>query len=292
MSRRPLPPDQLFPVGRNDITTRMLTLSTGVRVRVAESGPRNGRPVVMLHGWAASMYSYRHGFERLPARGMRAIAVDLRGHGLSDKPAHEGAYSLGAYCGDLDAVMNALELPAAALIGQSMGGGFALRFAITRPERVTRLALINPTGLVRIVGRNALRVLPRSVVRAIGHRLVPRWSVGLILRYVAYGDPSKIGDHEIDEYWSPTQLAGYVYAARSALAEFEWGPISDADAASLTVPTLVILGTRDRLIRNTDHAAQRLRGSSLCRVAGGHCVHEERPAEVYGAICGFLNGTR
>ena len=269
----------------------MLTLSTGVRVRVAESGPRSGRPVVMLHGWAASMYSYRHAFERLPPEGMRAIAVDLRGHGLSDKPSYARAYSLDAYCADLDALLNALELPAAALIGQSMGGGIALRFAITRPERVTKLVLINPTGLVRIVGRNALRILPRSVVSAIGHRLVPRWSAGLILRYVAYGDPSKVGDRDIDEYWSPTQLAGYVYAARSALAEFEWGPISDADAASLTVPTLVILGARDRLIRNTARAARRLRESSLYQVAGGHCVHEERPAEVYGAICRFLSGS-
>lgn len=291
MRRRPLAPGQLFPADRDDITSHMLTLSTGVRVRVAESGPRDGRPVLMLHGWAASMYTYRHAFERLPAHGMRAIAVDLRGHGLSDKPTKPGAYSLERYCADLDAVLNALELPAADLIGQSMGGGFALRFAITRPERVTKLALINPTGLVRIVGRNLLRVLPRSVVSAIGPRLVPRRSVELILRYVAYGDPSKVGDRDIDEYWSPTQLAGYVYAARSALAEFDWRPVSDTEAESLTVPTVVILGTRDRLIRNTARAAQRLRDTSVSRITGGHCVHEESPAEVYGLICRFLTGS-
>ena len=45
------------------------------------------RPVVMLHGWGASLYMYRHALDRLPRPGLRAIAVDLRGYGLSDKPA-------------------------------------------------------------------------------------------------------------------------------------------------------------------------------------------------------------
>jgi pimeloyl-ACP methyl ester carboxylesterase len=269
----------------------MLTLSTGVRVRVAENGPSDGRPVLMLHGWAASLYTYRHAFERLPPHGMRTIAVDLRGHGLSDKPAHAGAYGLDAYCADLDALLNALELPAADLIGQSMGGGLALRFALTRPERTRTLALINPTGLVRIAGRNALLVLPRSLVGAIGRRLVPRWSVELILRYIAYADSVKVEDAVVDQYWSSTQLPGYVYAVRSALAEFDWRPLSDAEAEALTVPTVVILGTRDRLIPNTDRAARRLRGSSLSRMTGGHCVHEESPAEVYGLISRFLIGS-
>lgn len=291
MTHRPLSPDQIFPAGRNDITTRMLTLATGVRVRVAESGPKDGRPVLMLHGWAASIYTYRHAFERLPLYGMRAIAVDLRGHGLSDKPAHAGAYSLNAYCADLDALLNALELPAADLIGQSMGGGLALRYALMRPDRAKMLALINPTALVRIIGRNALRVLPRSVVGAIGHRLVPRWSVELILRYVAYADAAKVEEADIDEYWSPTQVAGYVRAMRSALAEFDWRPLGNAEAEALTVPTVVILGSRDRLIRNTGGAAGRLRGARLSRVTGGHCVHEEMPAEVYDAICRFLTGS-
>jgi pimeloyl-ACP methyl ester carboxylesterase len=266
----------------------MLTLSTGIRVRVAESGRQSDRPVVLLHGWGASLYMFRHAFDLLPATGYRAIVVDLRGYGLSEKPKANGAYTLDAYCADLDGLLSALELPEAALIGQSMGGGLALRFALTRPSRVSKLILVNPTGLVRIFGHDALRILPRSVAAVVGRRLVPRWLVEVTLRYIAYADPKKVSRCDVEQYWSPTQLDGYVYAARSGLSEFDWRPVSDADAESLAVPTLVILGTRDRLIRNTDHSARRLRGSSLERFEGGHCVHEESPAEVYGTISCFL----
>ncbi len=266
----------------------MVTLSTGVRVRVAESGPKNGPPVLLLHGWGASLYMYRHAFERLRTNGMRAIGVDLRGYGLSDKPGSDGAYSLEAYCADLDALLQALDVPRTALIGQSMGGGLALRYAITQPQRVAKLALINPTGLVRIPARNTLRVMPRTVAGILGRRLAPRWSIEFILRYVAYGDPSKVDATDVEEYWSPTQLPGFVYAARAGITEFDWRPVTDTEAAALAIPTVVILGTRDRLIRNTDAAAGRLPGSTLFRIAGGHCVHEENPAEVYGVISRFL----
>jgi epoxide hydrolase 4 len=269
----------------------MVTLSTGVRLRVAESGPTSGRPVLLLHGWGASLYMYRHAFEGLRASGMRVIAIDLRGYGLSDKPGDDGAYSLDAYCSDLAALLDALELPSAALIGQSMGGALALRFAMTQATRVAKLVLINPAGLVNVLSRNTLRLMPRAAAGIVGRRLVPRWSVEFILRYVAYGDPRKVDASDVDEYWSPTQLPGYVYAARSGLTEFDWRPLTDAQAASLAVPTVVILGTRDRLIRNTDAAARRLRGSTLYRITGGHCVHEENPAEVYGTISKFLSGS-
>jgi pimeloyl-ACP methyl ester carboxylesterase len=59
---------------------RTLTLRSGIRTRIAERGPLDAPPVVMLHGWGASLYMYRHAFERLPASGLRTIAVDLRGY--------------------------------------------------------------------------------------------------------------------------------------------------------------------------------------------------------------------
>jgi pimeloyl-ACP methyl ester carboxylesterase len=259
-----------------------------VSVRIVESGPVHGQPVVMLHGWGASAYMYRHALELLPPRGMRAIAVDLRGYGLSDKPTDTGAYALEAYCADLDALLDALELPSAGLIGQSMGGGVALHYALRNPARVERLVLVNPVGLVSIAYLHSLQVLPRPVVAALGHRLVPRYLVEFILRYVAYGDPKKPTLGDIDEYWAPTQLSGFVNAARSSLSEFEWRPLTVREAESLSVPTVVLLGTKDRLIRNAGPAAERLRHSAVHSVIGGHCVLEENPAEVYEIVGRFL----
>src|SRR5882672_1127025 len=124
----------------------------------------------------------------LPSYGVRAIAVDLRGYGLSDHPGGSGAYTLDAYSADVDAVLDALGLPTASLLGQSMGGGLALRYALSRPERVTSLSLINPMGLVPLRWISLARVLPRGALETVGERLVPRWLVAFILRNLAFED--------------------------------------------------------------------------------------------------------
>lgn len=280
----PLTPDAMFPAGRTDIHQRTLMLASGIRVRIAESGPADGPPVVMLPGWGGALYMYRHGFDALARRGCRVIAMDLRGFGLSDRPAERGAYTLGAYEADVAALLDALALPRVTLVGQSMGGGLALRYAIAHPERVSRLALINPTGLIALRFLPLLRTLPRRMALLLGRRAVPRRLVEFILRYLAYGDASKVTEQDIDEYWAPTQLPRYVYAARAALGEFDWRPVSDAEAASLSVRTIVVLGKSDRLVPNTDKAARRLANATVHWFPGGHCAHEEQPGPVYRLI--------
>lgn len=242
----------------------------------------------MFHGWGASAYMYRHALALLPQRGLRTIAVDLRGYGLSDKPS-DRRYSLESYCADVDALLDTLALSNVALIGQSMGGGIALHYALTNATRVSRLVLVNPVGLVSISYLPILRIFPRSAVDILGRRLIPRVGVDFILRYVAYGDPSLPTERDVDEYWAPTQLPGFVSAARSALSEFDWRPLSNAEASSLAVPTVVILGTRDRVIRNAGSAARGLRGATVHSVNGGHCVLEENPGLVYRIAGDFLS---
>ena len=278
----------MFPAFAPHIVVRTLALRSGVHLRVAESGPSDGRPVVMLHGWGASMYMFRHALERFPRAGIRAIAVDLRGYGLSDKPAVDDSYSLKTYCADVDALLDELRLTRTALVGQSMGGGLALRYALARPERVSALGLINPTGLVNVPYVAVLRHSPAAIVDALGARLVPRWMIRFILRRLAYADPTIVTDRDIDEYWAPTQLPGFVRAARAALSEFDWSVATDEDASRLAVPTLVVLGRRDRLVPNTNAAVSRLNGSRIEWVPGGHCAHEEHPDLVYDMLAEFV----
>lgn len=279
-----LAPKQLYPSGDEQVSSCFITLSTGVTVRIAESGPKDGVAALLLHGWGGSLYMFRHGLERLPAFGIRSIAVDLRGYGLSDKPVRRGAYTLDAYCADVDALLDALELPRVALIGQSMGGGIALQYAASRPHRVTRLALINPIGLVPVAYALLVRSAPRFLSSIAGRRMVPRSLIALILRRIAYGDASHVTERDVDEYWAPTQLAGYVYAAHGCLREFEWGPLRPAQTVKIASPAAVILGTADRLVRRAEAAAARLPGATVHVLDGGHCVHEEDPDVVYGII--------
>lgn len=284
----PLTPGELFPAHRADIAQRFIDLRSGTRLRLIEAGPAGGDPVMLLHGWGGSVYMYRHAFDWLPQRGFRTLAVDLRGFGLSSRPSARGAYRLDEYLGDLVELFDVLGLKRPALVGQSMGGGLALHFALTHHDRVSRIALINPSGLVRLRFLPIVRMMPQAVVSALGRRVMPRWAVGFTLRRIAYGSPDLVSERDIDEYWSLTQLPGYVATARRVLSEFDWCAVSDERAVGLAVPALVMLGTEDRLIANTERAAHRLRGARVRLLAGGHCVHEERPAEAYGVIGDFF----
>ena len=282
--RRPLLPSEIFPARRLDISARTVSLRSGLCVRVVEGGAASGEPLLMLHGWGASAYSFRHGFERLGKHGLRVIAADLRGFGLSDKPSVAGAYSPASYREDVDQLLDALGIESAALAGHSMGGGVALQYALERPERVRALSLISPTNLVAIPLLALPKMTPRFIARLLGRFLVPRFGIGLILRQVAYGNSALATEETIDEYWAPTQLPGYVRSARSTLSEFDWAPLGPERAGRLTVRTVVILGSQDRLIRDAAKAAGALRGASVHVFETGHCVHEELPDRVYELI--------
>ena len=281
---RSLSANEIFPARSPDVSARIVPLRSGVRVRVVEGGAATGQPLLLLHGWGASAYSFRHAFGLLGRRGLRVIAADLRGFGLSDKPSAAGAYSPANYREDLDQLLDALSVERVSLGGHSMGGGVALQYSLDRPERVHTLALINPTNLVEIPLLRVPKLAPRFVTRLLGGRLVPRFAVELILRLVAYGDASLVTDETVDEYWAPTQFPGYVYAARSSLSEFDWTPLTSERTGSLAVPTVVILGAHDRLVRGATEAARSLRGASVQELQAGHCVHEELPERAYELI--------
>jgi pimeloyl-ACP methyl ester carboxylesterase len=279
---------EIFPAGVAGIEVRFIRLASGITVRVAESGPKDGIPLVLLHGWGASLYMWRHAFHLLPPLGIRPIAVDLRGFGLSDRPTTRGAYTLDAYCADVDALYDALGVANASLVGHSMGGALALRYALRRPERVARLALINPAGLERLVYPGIARVVPRAVTGAIRERFISKSLIAQILRRLVYGDPSIVTERDVDQYWMPTQLPHFVHAATETLRTFDWRPLTDSDASSLAPKTLVLLGSDDRLIRSGRANAERLRDVDVHELAGGHGVHEERPSEVYAQIGAFV----
>src|SRR5476651_553026 len=93
-ARGHLVPAAMFPAGVPAIRVRYVALPGGLTLRVAEAGDADAPPVLLLHGWGASMYMWRAWFAPLAAAGFRAIAVDLPGHGLSSKPEAPATYSL------------------------------------------------------------------------------------------------------------------------------------------------------------------------------------------------------
>ena len=289
---RALSPAEMFPAGRENIAVRFVTLVTGTRVRVLESGASGDLDVVLLHGWVASAYSFRHELESLPALGAHCLAVDLRGFGLSDKPRAPNSYTLDAYIADLDALLDALSLLRVVLVGHSMGGGIALAYALARPDRVRGLVLMCPTGLVRVSFLQLPRLMPRALASVGGGRLVPRWMARWILRTLAYSDASLVHERDIDEYWAPTQLPGFSLAARASAEEFDWRPLARGQLQRLSVPSQVILGRKDRLIRKAGIVAATIPGATVSELEAGHVAHEERPAEAHQLVASFLKQIR
>src|SRR5215207_10629296 len=130
-------------------------LPTGVRLRYAEQGDPAGRPVVMLHGYTDSSFSFSRALPLLDP-GRRVYALDLRGHGDSERPA--GGYAVSDFAADVLAFMDARGLERATLVGHCMGSLVAQRVALVAPQRVERLVLVSSMTAARnIEGMSELR---------------------------------------------------------------------------------------------------------------------------------------
>ena len=286
----------MFPAGVAGIRTRRVTLASGIGLRVAESGAPSAPPVLLLHGWGASLYMWRDWFMPLAAAGRRVMAVDLPGHGLSDKPDDPGPYRLEGLVAAVRELMDAERLVQVDVVAQSMAGTIALALAPAGEHRVRRVALVNPACFGRIRLQMLARAVSPPVVDVVLPRMVPRWVVARAHRLV-YGDPSLITERDEDEYWAPSQFPSYARAMRRLLHEFRWTrPPVGAMAqqlGALPEATLVVLGTRDRLVRDARPYVASLLAAGAPLVVrevegGGHAVNEERPREVASLALEFL----
>jgi len=115
-----------------------VTLSTGVRLAYAERGAPSGEPLVFLHGFSDSWFSFSPILPLLPS--FRCLAPTQRGHGDSDRP--ERGYAMDDLAADVVAFLDALGIGQATLVGHSMGSLVAQRVVARQPERVARLVLV------------------------------------------------------------------------------------------------------------------------------------------------------
>ncbi len=115
----------------------------GMRVHYLDEGPRDGQPVLMLHGEPTWSYLYRGVIRHLAAAGYRCIAPDYIGFGRSDKVAEEAWYVIERHVETVERVIDALDLRNVVLICQDWGGPIGLRQAVDRAERFSALVILN-----------------------------------------------------------------------------------------------------------------------------------------------------
>lgn len=246
---------------------------------MVEGGDPDGDPVVFIHGWGCSAYFFRLLIPAVIASGRRVIALDLRGHGGSDKPRDAARYTQAAMLEYAAQSLDALSLPPAHVVAHSLGGGVAIDLVSETPGRAKSLTLLAPVGLAPMRFIGLLRLLTPPLVAPLVPYAVPRWTIPLVLR-AAYGKQGRWASRDVDEYWAPTAEPEFALALRALLHRYNFEPRGDAVLARLMLPTLVILGSRDVLVRSraAHKRSQAFPAARSVLVPGaGHVLAEEVP---------------
>jgi len=282
----------MYPAGVPGISVRYVTLDDGVTVRVVESGPQKSDAVLLVHGWGGSVYSFAENIPALARAGHRTIAIDLPGHGLSDKPTDESKYTTRALADVVRGVATALGVRRFTYVGHSMGGALGLALATEGEKRLERLVLVSAASLGSAPIIGPAKLLSPRLVNSIMPRLLTRGLIALVLR-VAYGTGERPTEHDIDEYWAPTQFDEYAWACRAILHRFTFRRTPATKLRSLRLPVLVIVGGRDRLVRGSLSRAKLIPTARVVPIReGGHLVMQECAVKTNAELLAFLRSGR
>jgi len=282
----------MYPAGEPRINVRYVTLADGITVRVLESIPEQRDAVLLVHGWGASAYSFAETIPAIAAAGYRAIAFDLPGHGLTDKPTDESKYTTHALADAVLGVADAMGLRRFSLVGHSLGSSLGLELAARHEKRIDRLVLISPPALGRVPIVPLAKLLSPPVVNRIARHVFGRGMVDLVLRAV-FATPGRPTPRDIDEYWAPTQFDEFLWACRACLHRVTWKRLPATELRSLRVPVLVIVGGRDRFVRGAASRAKLIPTAQTVLIPeGGHVVMQECATKVNAKLLLFLPGGR
>jgi pimeloyl-ACP methyl ester carboxylesterase len=271
------------------------------RVHLVEAG--SGPPVVVLHGTASSALSLHPILQRLPGR--HVIAPDRPGQGQSDPtpiPRDRFREAAVAWVGDL---LDALGLESAPLVGHSMGGLWALWYALAAPTRVERLVLLGPPQLPGTRCPLPFRVIGTPALGALVQRAAPP-SPSSLLKFARFmGEGDTLPDHpelidllvavgrdpvnaatdrnEVRAIVSSVALATRTGFRRSLR-------VAPGELRRLDVPTLLVWGQHEPLaeVAATRAIVEMLPAGRLAVLPGGHAPWLGDPEATSAVVAEFL----
>ncbi|MCW3068639.1 MAG: alpha/beta hydrolase fold protein [Solirubrobacterales bacterium] len=279
----------------------------GQPVNVVELGPGTApgggsaaagaasQTIVFIHGLAGSWTNW---LEQLPvlAAGHRVIALDLPGFGHSPMPSEE--ISISRYARLLDRLLEELQVDAAAVVGNSMGGFIGAELAIAFPQRVERLVLVSAAGISTYNDPRTTRALPTlrhlervleasaSWVASKSDAFALRRRLRQVAMTVVVAHPSRLPAALAAEQMRGAGRPGFLQALES-LAGYD---VRDR-LPEIACPTLIVWGEKDRLIsvRDADVFEQLIPNSRKVVFADtGHVAMLERPADFNALLESFL----
>jgi len=286
--------------------------ANGLRLHCVCAG--SGELVLFLHGFPEFWYAWRRQLEEF-GRERLAVAVDLPGYNLSDKPAELARYRASALIEDIRACAEHFrEERPFVLVGHDWGGALAWGFALACPQLLRRLVIINaphPAIFARLLAGDREQQAASQYMLAFreagaeaqlardDYAPLMALVVDPLVRAGVFGAADRAAYHQA---WSqPGALTGglnYYRASRLAPPDLRRGPgaalapATADEALTVRVPTLVIWGENDTalLARNLDGLERLVPELTLRRIPGAsHWVVHERPDEVNAAIRDFLD---
>lgn len=292
-----------------DVIEHTVTMSDGWKVRVVERGPRHGPAVLLLHGITLGAAVWPYQFSALPEEGLRVVAPDLRGHGLSGgavagEETGTGAplVTLDRMAADVAELMEALDLERVTVVGHSMGGMVTLRLLGADPGlaagrgRVTGLVLAGTTahatrgrGVPGLAEAVALAQPVVSSASGLAARLpgptLPANDLAFLLARITFGQessPRKVA--------FTGKLTSEVPVRVSAGLMLEIVRFDAVDVLpSIRLPTTVVVGGHDLMTppSQAGYLASHIEGAELVVLPGcGHMLMLERPEDLNRLILG------
>jgi pimeloyl-ACP methyl ester carboxylesterase len=286
-----LAPGEMFPAGDSTYRVSFPRLASGIRIRVVERGDPAAPPIVLVHGWGCTVYVFRYNMPDIANAGYRVVALDLKGHGLSDKPAGADEYTMEALVEHLREALDALGLERPVLAGHSLGGSLSYHFAARYPQRVRGLGLLAPAGLTGVPLMRLYRSLTPAVLNPLFKRAKSRTVVKIALRRV-YGKRGHFSQRDVEEYVAPSQFRDYWPAIRQLLHSYDWKAAVHRPLSVVNVPAVGVWGSRDHMMPGDGMEIYRrlVPGIELRPVTdAGHIVTEETPLEINKMLLGLLD---
>jgi pimeloyl-ACP methyl ester carboxylesterase len=254
---------RLPPISAEDLPgpwTHQFVVVNGVRLHYVEAG--NGPLLILLHGFPEFWYCWRHQIPFLAQQGFRVVAPDQRGYNLSDKPRDVASYHVDTLAADIAALIRHLGSERATVVGHDWGGVVAWFLAMTRPECVERLAILNaphPAAFNR-ERRKLAQLLKSWYIFFFQLPLLPellcRWHRFAMLCRSLRDDPGgthpRVSEQELGIYRlalsRPGALTGAINWYRAMMRSNLRGGMT---IRPISMPALVLWGERDRYLERS-----------------------------------------
>jgi pimeloyl-ACP methyl ester carboxylesterase len=267
--------------------SQFVRLADGARVHIRDRGPRSAPVLVLIPGGMVSLFTWEPWASRLDDT-FRVVTMDMPGHGLTGA-VPSGDYTQKGMVGFVKAVVDQLGIGRFAIGGHSMGGGIAVRFAETYPDRVMQLVLVDAVGMqLEPPGKQPL-IFRSRVFNRVMWPIAPRSNVSKILNGMIVRK-SIITDAMIDQFWDFPRMEGNREATfvRYGLSR---DPYVKEHIGDVKTPTLILWGEEDPDIpvASAHLFAEAIAGSKLVIYADtGHFTQEEVADQSAADVRAFL----